>query len=317
MSWGPRARANYHCRKMVTRGMARAARRKAGTTGGYASALRQPENSYTPPSRQMTAHLWPDPLARDRTYARAAGIVFFCTFASWIVSAMVFDMSLISPFVFFVLLIEAVVWMVYQAQFNAARKQEAETEEAPPQDRSEEAAFRWAAPPADQAAGRLDPVQEAERRLEEMSQQRHAAGVSRQEFFRRRQEQQRRAKAEEERLDHELRWRRDARHGNPTADDADRAALWAKVQQERQERLAQLRLDDLRQEDRKQTARDEAIEREKQIEELERLISSPVHIEGDAADVLEGFAEATELNVNGPAGKVQELSRQGNGNSYE
>lgn len=245
MSWGPRARANHHYRKEWGRHVRRQVRAQESAPKSR-STYRAETASVRPgsrPTHDAGPLFVPRPRPetdRDERYAIGARNVFFWTLGALLLSGFLPGPIRLGSLLFPVLVLEAVIWAIYQAQFNAACREATDEEQTQAEEEAEADCFgtsdmdqdilaRHAAQSAHRAV-EADEQAKAKRKAEAIYQQmldrqkqdagraRVAKGVKdREEAVRRQVEasQEFRAKAKQKQgiVDQELRWMRDAKHG--------------------------------------------------------------------------------------------------------
>lgn len=230
MSWGPRARSSYRFRKMATRAMMRDARRRdyahpqaASPSPGSISPAHSPAQP-TYPSRFAE----PEFVRRSRTeaerdlaYAVGARNIFFGTLGALLLTGFLPGAAWLGSLLLLLLVAEAVIWAIYQAEYNAGVRDGEEVDRSNCPASFEESGLDRGAPArqssqdvegtAHLASGEDAARQESLRRQALASLEMRVSGrATGQKSI---QKSISRHNLQEDVLDQELRWRRDAKHG--------------------------------------------------------------------------------------------------------
>ncbi len=249
MSWGPRASQGYRCRKMAGRAAMRAYRKKQGVSANQ-SASRTPRPQASPHFRPATAppcvaaHRAASPLkirpvvaetemARDQRYFIGARRAFFITLGFLLLVLLLVPPAPGSVAVTFLLSVccfaTFVLCVVYRMQLRYSEGQSFET--GPERFVAEQQWGTWlaqhpfvqaempveslTAPAPDAQAEPVALACSTAPRLQKLNVQKPPI----------RKSLQYQQAEDESRLDYEMRWRRDARHGKPTDGEEDRQLM--------------------------------------------------------------------------------------------
>ena len=283
MSWGPRAQMGYRARKMATRAMKQQHRRRSGKPTSFSShfsssrpASARPVIASTPPHLRkslspprFSTHrplIHPD-RDRDEVYARKAGATLVWTLLAWPVFFFLPHLSFIAALLLPVILVEFIVWIVYQYQYQAAKDARLDSNPVP-RFASSRVAPEDVRPMTNdqialllrQAGSSRDEFNQSEEALSTVS--RHQEQVPPEAVNRswqqpkQSQKQWKKKSSDEDRLDREMRWRQDMKHGKIPKEET-----------EKEPDHVGLRVD---------IAEEQAIKRQSQSEHQEQEVETPL-----------------------------------------
>jgi len=249
MSWGPRASQSYRCRKMAGRAAMRAYRSKQVVSGNQSvsktprppaspyfrpavspNSFGSPRTASTPKTRPAIAET---DIARDHRYFIGARRAFFITLGFLLLILLLAPPSPGSVVVIFLLsvccLTVFILCFIYRVQLNRSEGQAFRADSARlmaeqqwetwfaqhPSSQAEVSAEVLTPPAPNTQAGIVTSTYSAAPRLHKLNVQKPTVQKS----------IQCRQAEDEARLDYEMRWRRDARHGRPTGEEEDRQVM--------------------------------------------------------------------------------------------